>query len=59
MTMRTLSLPTLAFDRFMLYTRSWQEIAAFLFVVAYGVIIYSLSFRYLRLFSMENELNRN
>ena len=59
MTIQTLSLPTMAFDRFMLYMPSWQEIAAFLFVVAYGVIIYSLSFRYLRLFPQETELNRN
>ncbi len=53
MTIQTLSLPTLPFDKFMLYSPSWQEVAAFLFVVAYGVIVYSLSFRYLRLFPQE------
>ena len=53
MTIQTLALPTLAFDKFMLYSPSWQETAAFLFVVAYGVLIYSFSFRYLRLFPSE------
>ncbi len=57
MTIQTLALPTLSFDRFMLYTPSWQEVAAFLFVVAYGVIVYSFSFRYLRLFPQEAGLN--
>ncbi len=58
MTIQTLALPTLAFDRFMLYAPSWQEVAAFLFVVAYGVIVYSFSFRYLRLFPQEMGLAR-
>lgn len=53
MTIQTLALPTLAFDKFLLYAPSWQEVAAFLFVVAYGVILYSFSFRYLRLFPAE------
>ncbi len=57
MTIQTLALPTLPFDKFMLYTPSWQEIATFLFVVAYGVLIYSFSFRYLKLFPQETELS--
>ncbi len=57
-TIQTLALPTLAFDRFMTYMPSWQEVATFLFVVAYGVIIYSFSFRYLRLFPQETDLSR-
>jgi Ni/Fe-hydrogenase subunit HybB-like protein len=56
MTVQTLALPTLAFDRFLSYTPSWQEVASFLAVVAYGVILYSLSFRYLDLFPQEREL---
>lgn len=56
MTIQTLALPTLAFDKFMFYTPSWQEVATFLFVVAYGVLIYSFSFRYLKLFPQEVEL---
>ena len=56
MTIQTLAVPTLKFEPFMLYFPSWQEIAAFLFVVAYGVILYSLSFRYLTLFPQERDL---
>jgi Ni/Fe-hydrogenase subunit HybB-like protein len=58
MTVQTLALPTLAFDPFLSYTPSWQEVASFLAVVAYGVILYSLSFRYLNLFPQERELAR-
>ena len=50
MTIQTLALPTLAFDEFLRYTPSWQEIASFAGVIAYGVIVYSLSYRYLPLF---------
>jgi len=57
MTIQTLALPTLPFDKFLTYWPSWQEVAAFLAVVAYGVIVYSLSFRYLRLFPQERELS--
>jgi molybdopterin-containing oxidoreductase family membrane subunit len=56
MTVQTLALPTLAFDPFLSYTPSWQEVASFAAVLAYGVILYSLSFRYLRLFPQEREL---
>jgi molybdopterin-containing oxidoreductase family membrane subunit len=56
MTVQTLALPTLAFDPFLSYTPSWQEVASFLGVVAYGVVLYSFSFRYLNLFPQEQEL---
>jgi menaquinone reductase, integral membrane subunit len=56
MTVQTLALPTLAFDPFLSYTPSWQEMASFAAVLAYGVILYSLSFRYLNLFPQEREL---
>jgi molybdopterin-containing oxidoreductase family membrane subunit len=56
MTVQTLALPTLAFDPFLSYSPSWQEAASFAAVLAYGVILYSLSFRYLRLFPQEREL---
>jgi len=51
MTVQTLALPTLPFDNFLSYTPSWQEVASFGAVIAYGVIVYSLSYRYLPLFS--------
>ncbi len=57
LTIQTLALPTLSFDRFLSYIPSWQEVSAFLGVVAYGVLIYSFSFRYLPLFPQERELN--
>jgi molybdopterin-containing oxidoreductase family membrane subunit len=57
MTVQTLALPTLPFDRFLSYFPSWQENGTFLAVVAYGVLVYSFSFRYLQLFPQERELN--
>jgi len=56
MTVQTLALPTLSFDPFLSYTPSWQETGTFLAVVAYGVLVYSFSFRYFRLFPQEREL---
>jgi len=56
LTVQTLALPTLSFDEFLRYTPSWQEVASFAGVIAYGVIVYSLSYRYLPLFvSQEGE----
>jgi molybdopterin-containing oxidoreductase family membrane subunit len=55
MTIQTLALPTLPFDQFLSYVPSWQEVATFLGVVAYGVLVYSVSFRYLNLFPQERE----
>jgi menaquinone reductase, integral membrane subunit len=56
MTVQTLALPTLGFDPFLSYFPSWQESGTFLAVVAYGVLVYSFSFRYFRLFPEEREL---
>ena len=56
MTIQTLSLPTLAFEGFMTYSPSWQEVAAFTGVLAYGVLVYAISFRYLPLYAKEREL---
>ena len=58
MTIQTLALPTLPFDQFMSYTPSWQEVATFGAVIAYGVLIYSFSFRYLSLFPQERDLRQ-
>jgi len=55
-TLQTQSAPTLSFDTFMIYWPSLQEWAVMLGVVAYGVILYSLSYRYLNLFPREHEL---
>ncbi|OGG44026.1 MAG: molybdopterin oxidoreductase [Candidatus Handelsmanbacteria bacterium RIFCSPLOWO2_12_FULL_64_10] len=56
MTIQTLSLPTLAFDGFLTYIPSWQEVAAFAGILAYGVLVYSVSFRYLPLYAQERRL---
>jgi len=56
MTIQTLALPTLPFDAFLSYVPSWQEVATFVAVLAYGMLIYSFSFRYLTLFPQEREL---
>lgn len=56
-TIQTLSLPTLPFANFLTYVPTWEETAIFLMVIAYGVILYSFSFRYLPLFPQERELN--
>jgi molybdopterin-containing oxidoreductase family membrane subunit len=58
MTVQTLAVPTLAWDSFLSYTPSWQETGTFLAVVAYGVLVYSFSFRYFRLFPDEREMRR-
>lgn len=56
MTIQTLALPSLPFDGFLSYSPSWQETAAFLAVLGYGVLLYSISFRWLNLFPEEREL---
>jgi Ni/Fe-hydrogenase subunit HybB-like protein len=55
-TIQTLSLPTLSFDPYLFYWPSWQEVATFAGAVAYGVIVFSLSYRWLPLFPNEREL---
>jgi molybdopterin-containing oxidoreductase family membrane subunit len=58
LTVQTLAVPTLPFDRFLSYVPSWQEVGTFLAVLAYGVLVYSFSFRYFQLFPEERELRR-
>lgn len=55
-TVQTLALPTLRFDPFLSYLPSWQETGTFIGVIAYGVLVYSFSYRYLQLFPQEREL---
>jgi Ni/Fe-hydrogenase subunit HybB-like protein len=57
LTIQTLVLPTLPFDKFLSYFPNWQEFAGVGAVIAYAVIVYSLSYRYLPLFPQEKELN--
>lgn len=55
-TLQTQSVPTLSFDSFMIYWPSLQEWAVLAGVIAYAVILYSLSYRYLDLFPRERDL---
>lgn len=56
LTVQTLALPTLPFDDFLTYWPSWQEYGAFAAVIAYGVLVYSFSYRYLVLFPQERDM---
>ena len=50
-------IPTYPFDKWVFYSPSWQEWATTIMPVALGVIVVSLSYRYLPLFPQERELN--
>ncbi|MCP4198999.1 MAG: polysulfide reductase NrfD [Proteobacteria bacterium] len=53
---QTQTVPTLTFDNFYLYQATWQEWGVAGAIVAYGVVLYSLSYRYLPVFPQEREL---
>jgi menaquinone reductase, integral membrane subunit len=57
MVLQTLAVPVLPFESWFTYFPSWQEIATTILPVAYGVILISLSYRYLPVFPQEAELN--
>ena len=57
MVLQTMAAPVLSFDQWAFYIPSWQEIATTILPVAYGVILISLSYRYLPIFPQEKELN--
>ena len=47
----------LPFEDWFTYLPSWQEVATTILPVAYGVIMISISHRYLPIFPQERELN--
>jgi len=53
----TLAIPVLPFERFWSYLPTWQEWGVALASIAYGVLIFSLAYRYLPVFPKEKELN--
>ena len=55
--LQVLAVPVLSFESWALYFPSWQEIATTILPVAYGIIVISLSYRYLPVFPQEKELN--
>lgn len=56
-TLQTLFVPTLPFEQTWLYWPNWQEVTAFLAVIALGVIVLSLAHRAEILFPAERELD--
>ncbi|RPH47191.1 MAG: molybdopterin oxidoreductase [Desulfobacteraceae bacterium] len=57
MVLQVMAMPVLTFDNWVMYYPSWQEVATTILPVAYGVILISLSYRYLPIFPQEQELN--
>jgi Ni/Fe-hydrogenase subunit HybB-like protein len=56
-TIQTLAIPVMPFDRFMTYFPTWQEWGIAFGAIGYGILVFSLSYRYLPLFPNEPELN--
>ncbi len=54
---QTLAVPELPFERFIRYFATWQEWGIVAGIIGYGLIIYSLAYRYLPVFPKEVELN--
>jgi molybdopterin-containing oxidoreductase family membrane subunit len=57
MVLQVLAVPVLPFGEWVMYIPSWQEVATTILPVAYGIILISLSYRYLPVFPQEPELN--
>jgi Ni/Fe-hydrogenase subunit HybB-like protein len=57
MVLQVLAAPVLTFEHWVPYIPSWQEVATTLLPVALGIIMVSLSYRYLPIFPQEAELN--
>jgi len=57
MVLQVLAIPVLPFEDWFTYLPSWQEVATTILPVAYGVIMISISHRYLPIFPQERELN--
>ena len=53
----TLAIPVMPFARFWSYLPTWQEWGVSMLAVGYGVLIFSISYRYLPMFPKERELN--
>jgi len=56
-TVQTLAIPTYPFDKWVIYSPSWQEWASTIMIIAIGALVVSLAYRYLPLFPQEPELN--
>jgi len=54
---QNLAIPVLPFEKFIGYMPTWQEWGICFGIIGYGLVIFSLSFRYLPIFPQERELN--
>ena len=54
---QTLAIPVMPFDTFMSYVPTWQEWGIGFGTIGYGILIFSLSYRYLPVFPQEAQLN--
>lgn len=59
MTIQTLAIPVMPFEKFIGYMPTWQEWGITAGIFAYGLIIFSLAYRYLPVFPQEVELNKS
>ncbi len=57
LTVQGLAAPVMPFDPWKFYTPNWVEWAACAFVLAYGVLVTSIGYRYFPIFPQEKELN--
>lgn len=56
-TVQTLAIPVMPFDKFMGYLPTWQEWGIMMGAIGYGILLFSLSYRYLPLFPQEPGIN--
>lgn len=56
MVLQVMAVPVMTFDQWAHYFPSWQEIATTILPVAYGIILISITYRYLPVFPQEQEL---
>jgi Ni/Fe-hydrogenase subunit HybB-like protein len=56
-TIQTLAIPVMPFDTFMTYFPTWQEWGIAIGSIGYGILVFSLSYRYLPMFPQEPELS--
>ena len=57
LTVQTLAIPVMSFDKFVNYMPNWVEWATTLLPVWIGIVVIMLSYRYLPIFPQERELN--
>lgn len=57
MVLQVMAVPVLTFENWVMYFPSWQEVATTILPVAGGVMVISISYRYLPIFPQERELN--